>query len=139
MRSLDPQATRCPERLKPTRCKTCPSVFCRYIDDIFVRVKNIEEIQNLKERLTRAFGLNFTYEESKESRLPFLDVLVTARNSDFSTKETNQGQCLNETANANNATYSLVSTYMSDVPSPTTPPGTQHTRNCNASHKSSLQ
>ncbi|KAK8389338.1 hypothetical protein O3P69_008818 [Scylla paramamosain] len=119
-----------------------PSLYCHYIDDILVRVKNIEEFQYLKERLTRASSLNFTYEESKEGRLPFLDVLVTARSSVSSraytpTKPT-ENSASAETANAHNVTYSLPSTHMSDVPSPTAPPGTQHTGNCNASHMSSL-
>ncbi|XP_063884698.1 uncharacterized protein LOC135113372 [Scylla paramamosain] len=108
-----------------------PLIYCRYIDDIFVRIKNTEELQNLKERLTGASSLQFTYEESKGTRLPFLDVLVGVQLR----REDNAST---ETANAHNATYSLLSSHMSNVPSPTAPPGTQHTGNCNASHKSSL-
>ena len=76
-----------------------PSIYCRYIDDIFVRVRNLDELQALKKRLTDASGLNFTYEESRDGSLPFLDVLVTARDAGFTTtvyiKQTNQGLCLN--------------------------------------------
>ncbi|MPC83951.1 hypothetical protein E2C01_078674 [Portunus trituberculatus] len=75
-----------------------PSIYCRYIDDIFVRVRNLDELQALKKRLADASGLNFTYEESRDGSLPFLDVLVTARNAGFTTtvyKETSQGLCLN--------------------------------------------
>ena len=76
-----------------------PSIYCRYIDNIFVRVRHNEELQALKEKLATAFSLNFTYEESRDGRLPFLDILVTAHNAGFATsvyvKNTNHGQCLN--------------------------------------------
>ncbi|MPC73083.1 hypothetical protein E2C01_067401 [Portunus trituberculatus] len=76
-----------------------PSIYCRYVDDILVRVKNLQELQNLCQRFINATGLNFTYEESSNRRLPFLDILVTARNSGFKTtvftKPTSQGLCLN--------------------------------------------
>ena len=58
-----------------------PSIYGRYVDDIFIRVKDMEEILDLKQRLTSSSGLNFTFEESIEGRLPFLDVLGTARDS----------------------------------------------------------
>ena len=47
------------------------SIYCGYIDDIFVRVRNKEELQALKEKLATASGLNFTYEKSRNGRLPF--------------------------------------------------------------------
>ena len=76
-----------------------PSLYSRYVDDIFVRVKDVEELRDLKQALATSSGLNFTFEESKEGRLPFLDVLVTAQHSGFSTtvytKESNKGLCLN--------------------------------------------
>lgn len=76
-----------------------PSIYCRYVDDIFVRIRNFEELEDLKRRLTEESGLTFTYEESNNGSLPFLDVLVTARNVGFTTtvyvKETNQGLCIN--------------------------------------------
>ena len=76
-----------------------PSIYGRYVDDIFIRVKDVEELLDLKQRLTTSSGLNFTYEESTEGRLPFLDVLVSARDSGFETtvyvKDTNRGLCLN--------------------------------------------
>ncbi|XP_045104384.1 uncharacterized protein LOC123499916 [Portunus trituberculatus] len=76
-----------------------PSIYCRYVDDIFIRVRNLQELQNLRQRFINATGLNFTYEESSNGRLPFLDILVTASNYGFKTtvftKPTNQGLCLN--------------------------------------------
>ena len=75
-----------------------PSIYCRYTD-IFVRVRNLDKLQALKKRLTDASGLNFTYEESRDGSLSFLDILVTARDVGFTTtvyiKQTNQGLCLN--------------------------------------------
>jgi len=76
-----------------------PSIYGRYIDDIFVRVNDIEELRQLKQQLTSSSSLNFTFEEAKNGRLPFLDVLVTAQACGFSTtvyvKDTNKGLCLN--------------------------------------------
>ena len=76
-----------------------PSIYCRYVDDIFVRVKDHQELQALRQRLINASGLNFTFEESSGGRLPFLDVLVSARDAGFDTavyvKATNKGLCLN--------------------------------------------
>lgn len=75
-----------------------PSIYGRYIDDIFVRVQNTQELRELKQRLANDSALNFTFEESKEGRLPSLDVLVSVCGSRLSTmvylKETNQGLCL---------------------------------------------
>ena len=75
-----------------------PSIYCRYVDDIFVRIKNLQELETLRHRFISASGLNFTYEESSSGRLPFLDILVTANTSGFKTtvytKPTNQGLCL---------------------------------------------
>ncbi|XP_050714204.1 uncharacterized protein LOC126997250 [Eriocheir sinensis] len=62
-----------------------PSIYARYVDDIFIRVKNIDELQKLKQQLSNISGLNFTFEESQEGRLPFLDVLVSPQDSGFNT------------------------------------------------------
>jgi len=76
-----------------------PSLYCRYVDDIFVRTKDLQELQDLRQRFIAASGLNFTYEEATNGRLPFLDILVTAHNAGFRTtvytKPTNKGLCLN--------------------------------------------
>ncbi|XP_076038560.1 uncharacterized protein LOC143023821 [Oratosquilla oratoria] len=76
-----------------------PSIYCRYVDDIFVRVRDQRELQNLKTRFIRASGLNFIYEEANNGHLPFLDALVTAQQTGFLTtiytKPTNSGLCLN--------------------------------------------
>ena len=76
-----------------------PSIYCRYIDDIFVRIKDLQELQNLRQSFILSSGLNFTFEESTNGSLPFLDVLVTANHNGFVTtvytKPTNIGLCLN--------------------------------------------
>ena len=76
-----------------------PHICGRYVDDIFVSVKNQEELQQLKHRLTEASVLNFTHEEAVQNSLPFLDVLTTATNAGFTTtvytKPSNIGSCLN--------------------------------------------
>ena len=62
-------------------------------------MRNLQELQALRQRLIDASGLNFTFEESTDGRLPFLDVLVSAGNAGFDTtvyvKATNKGLCLN--------------------------------------------
>ena len=79
--------------------KQRPAIYARYVDDIFVCIKDTSELLLLKEELQKSSGLNFTYEESKEGRLPFLDILVTAQEAGFKTtvytKKTNTGLCLN--------------------------------------------
>ena len=49
--------------------------------------------------MKRSSGLNFTYEEANNGRIPFLDVLVTASINGFTTtvyvKDTNPGLCMN--------------------------------------------
>ena len=76
-----------------------PDIYCRYIDDIFLKVKNEEEIEVLRRRLQDVSGLNFTVERSNNGTMPFLDVLVkqqdTAYNTSVYVKASNQGHCLN--------------------------------------------
>ena len=53
-----------------------PSVYCRYVDDIFVIVRNEEHLITLKERMEAGSVLNFTYETSINGKILFLDVCV---------------------------------------------------------------
>ncbi|KAG0716005.1 Neprilysin-1 [Chionoecetes opilio] len=70
-----------------------------YVEDIFVRVKDFQELQILRHRFIAESELNFTYEEATNGRLPFLDVLDSAEIAGFKTtvffKPTNKGLCLN--------------------------------------------
>ena len=76
-----------------------PDIYCRYIDDIFIKTKNDEEIEHLRNCLQETSGLRFTVERRAEGKMPFLDVLVTQHHEKFTTdvyvKPTNSGHCLN--------------------------------------------
>ncbi|XP_076058662.1 uncharacterized protein LOC143035683 [Oratosquilla oratoria] len=76
-----------------------PEIYCRYIDDIFIKTTHIEDISLLKNYLHDACSLTFTIENSLEESMPFLDILVTQQKEKFDTdtyvKPTNTGQCMN--------------------------------------------
>ena len=76
-----------------------PTIYARYVDDIFVLAKDVAEVQQLQQHLQEISGLHFTVELSSEGRLPFLDVLVNQLPEVFNTevycKPTNPGLCLN--------------------------------------------
>ena len=76
-----------------------PHIYGRYMDDIFVQVKDEEELIGLKNLFQENSTLNFTYELNVNSKLPFLDVLVDSSFQNFRTsvyhKPTDQGNCLN--------------------------------------------
>ncbi|XP_076059489.1 uncharacterized protein LOC143036126 [Oratosquilla oratoria] len=76
-----------------------PEIYCRYIDDIFIKTTHNEDIILLKNYLQDASGLTFTIENSVEGSMPFLDILVKQQKEKFDTdtyvKPTNTGQCMN--------------------------------------------
>ena len=45
---------------------TCPSLYCRYIDDIFL-ICDMDTLLKIKDEMTLISGLNFTFEESVDS------------------------------------------------------------------------
>ena len=75
-----------------------PSLYGRYIDDIFV-VCDEKVLLLLKDELSEISGMNFTIEKSVENKLPFLNVLVEKHNDTYKTtvyrKPTDNGKCLN--------------------------------------------
>ena len=75
-----------------------PHIYCRYVDDVFVDVRNVEHLEALIEALKNNSSLNFTYELNAQNKLAFLDVLVTAEQNRFVTtvhrKGTDVGRCL---------------------------------------------
>ena len=77
----------------------CPHIYGRYIDDIFVNVKDERELSKLRDAFQRNSCLRFTTEINDNGSLPFLDVMVTAAQEKFKTtvftKKTNTGMCLN--------------------------------------------
>ena len=76
-----------------------PHIYARYVDDIFVQVKDIKELEKLKKLFEDNSVLNFTYELNVNNKLPFLDVFIDATQNQFKTKvyqkPTSQGNCLN--------------------------------------------
>ena len=75
-----------------------PTVYCRYIDDIFLLCNEVT-LQSLKSEMITISGLNFTYETSISDKLPFLNVLVQKNGDTFQTsvyrKPTDNGVCMN--------------------------------------------
>ena len=75
-----------------------PHIYCRYIDDVFVDIEDLAQLEILKSRLEAKSVLKFTIDTSVNDRLPFLDVDVDASSGKFTTrvyrKPTNAGQCL---------------------------------------------
>ena len=55
-----------------------PIIYCRYVDDIFVLAKNIDQVLKLRDSFTNNSALIFSYELDEKSN--FLDVTVTRRN-----------------------------------------------------------
>ena len=76
-----------------------PHIYCRYVDDVFVDVRNIDHLHRLVEVMQDNSILRFTYEISVHNKIPFLDVLVHNKDGDFDTtvyrKNTDAGTCLN--------------------------------------------
>lgn len=76
-----------------------PTIYSRYVDDIFLVVDNFKEIEILKNALEHRSKLTFTYEIETCKQISFLDTLVTRENTQLSTtvhrKSTNTGECLN--------------------------------------------
>jgi hypothetical protein len=76
-----------------------PELYCRYVDDIFVVVRDEVQLRNLRMALEMNSDLKFTSELGQNRTLPFLDILVQAENNSFVTKvyrkPTDVGRVLN--------------------------------------------
>ena len=53
-----------------------PSVYCRYVDDCFLVINNIRQLETLKDFYQENSVLKFTYETEVKKKLPFPDVLI---------------------------------------------------------------
>ena len=82
---------------------TKPSIYVRYVDDIFVQINNSDELTDIKELFQEKSVLTFTYELHTNNILPFLDISVNSTNTGFKTsihyKPTDHGRCLNADGN----------------------------------------
>ena len=76
-----------------------PKVYCRYVDDCFLMIDNIDQLHRLKKYFEDNSVLKFTTEFEINKKLPFLDVLLSRENHQLHTsvyrKATNIGDCLN--------------------------------------------
>jgi len=76
-----------------------PSLYCRYVDDILVDVKDDVLLSDLKTRLEQVSGLSFTLEKGIGDRINFLDVSIDGSTGSFATdvyrKPTDMGNCMN--------------------------------------------
>ena len=76
-----------------------PKTYCRYVDDIYVDVRDETHLVALRDAMENSSVLKFTYEVSNNNRLPFLDVMIDGQNNSYSTsvyrKSTDAGRCLN--------------------------------------------
>lgn len=76
-----------------------PNSYCRYMDDIFITINNIEELENLKEKMENNSVLKVTYELESNKQLNFLDININNALNNHTTsvyiKKTNNGSCLN--------------------------------------------
>ena len=76
-----------------------PQIYCRYVDDIFVDVRDEAHLHAIIEAMQSNSILKFTYELSVANKLPFLDVMITTHENKFVTsvyrKASDAGKCLN--------------------------------------------
>ena len=97
--------------------ETKPKIYCRYVDDIFIVVRNEDEILSLKHKMEEDSVLKFTYEIGIGNKIPFLDVDVSTDGSKFVTKvhrkSTDKGWCLNYKSECpNRYKVSVIRTYI---------------------------
>ena len=74
-----------------------PSVYARYVDDIYVDIESEDALIELKRRLEQESGLTFTLESSVNNKINFLDVAVDSSGpqtkTDVYRKPTDAGKC----------------------------------------------
>ena len=64
-----------------------PDIYCRYVDDTFVKTDSPEKVEELRRCFEESSALRFTSESSDNGHLPFLDVKVSqGSDNKFSTK-----------------------------------------------------
>ena len=77
---------------------TKPTLYCRYVDDIFVEVKDQEHLNELQAAFENHSKLEYTQELSINNKIHFLDVLIEIRNGMYRrtvyTKPTKMQECI---------------------------------------------
>ena len=73
-----------------------PTIYCRYVDDMFIIAENLSKILRLKQIFKKNCVLKFTYELETKKQLHFLDTLITrtkykVTTSTFSKSTNNNG------------------------------------------------
>ena len=63
-----------------------PHIYCRYVDDIFVSVRDTDHLDRLRQRLQTGSVLTFTTELSIDNKIPFLDLDLDGHDGTFKTK-----------------------------------------------------
>ena len=75
-----------------------PKLYLRYVDDILIATKDINEIQELQQTFQNNLVLKFKYELNTDNKIPFLDVLIDSNNDKITTspyvKPTSLNSCL---------------------------------------------
>ena len=75
-----------------------PNIYCRFVDNIFTDADQ-ELLLRIKKSMEENSVVKFTYELSKDNKLPFLDILTYYTTNQFETtvyiKPTDAGICLN--------------------------------------------
>ena len=78
-----------------------PFMYCRYIDDILIDVRDNDSLHRLKARLEEVSGLQFTVEYSVDNKISYLDIDIdgSGPGNSYKTKvhrkNTDLGKCLN--------------------------------------------
>ena len=76
-----------------------PKIYARYVDDIFLIVKNATVLEHIKTAFENNSVLKFTYETENHGKLNFLDVMLNREGNKISTsvfvKNSNDGTCIN--------------------------------------------
>ena len=77
-----------------------PSIYARFVDDIFLEVRDENHLLEIKQKFHEESRLNYTHELSVNKKLPYLDVLIDGNNNDkyiqkVFTKPTKSDDCLN--------------------------------------------
>ena len=87
------------EILSQYSAESKPKIYCRYVDDIFLLLRDPSLIFELKQKFENSSVLKFTHELEKNKTINFLDVKITAShqalNTEVYVKPTNSGQCIN--------------------------------------------